>query len=448
MSDNKSGNLVELGLSELVDGMVINAYIGFESRYLPMDEKVCKWIQHNFKGTMTLIERDGNQMNLPVADTQPGDHLQKIHDFPAALLQITKVNKKLKEELQIRGFERFSVQKPEPGKIASRGFSAKEANEFVQKIKESVNICENAAIAVENMLDNARQGKADTVEIQNFVDNITADESSDAISAIISIKENDQVYAHCVDVAVVFQTTYFGIIQITGQKSVFKDAKEAMLAAFLHDIGKAKVPKEILNSTAPFKRDSKEMELIRTHVDTGAKMLSEMGMPDHFVNMAHYHHVKLDSTMATSYPKGVANGDVMFETRLLALVDAYQALTAGRSYKKSWTPPAVMRYLDATAGVEFDLQLWQHFQKVMGHYPRGSFVKLSDGSYGFVLTVPEKDVLKPQVAVVRSSAGEDLTHHQLVDLAVEQDLTVAQDIDVKSIYPDNALEVFTNINIQ
>ncbi|MBU3914746.1 hypothetical protein KKA14_04360, partial [bacterium] len=134
-------------------------------------------------------------------------------------------------------------------------------------------------------------------------------------------------------------------------------------------------------------------------------------------------------------------------TRLLALVDAYQALCAGRSYKKSWTPPAVMRYLDATAGIEFDLQLWQDFQKVMGHYPIGSFVRLSDGSHGFVMNVPQKNVLKPQVAIVRNSEGEELVKQYLVDLQEEQGISITKEIDPKLFYKDNVLEKFINLDV-
>ena len=275
-------------------------------------------------------------------------------------------------------------------------------------MKEGIIVCKDAVKAIESLLDNTRTGQVDVDEVKSYVDNLTGNDSAESISAIISLKDNDQIYAHCIDVGVVFQTVYFAIKEERGEKSIFKDANEAMLAAFLHDIGKSTIPKEILNSTSPFKRKGKEMDFIRKHPQAGAEILSGMGMPDYILNMAHYHHVKLDPKMASSYPKDAVEEDILFETRLLALVDAYQALVAGRSYKKSWTPPAVMRYLDATAGVEFDLQLWQQFQRVMGHYPKGSMVKLSDGTYGFVMNVPQKDVIRPQVAIVRNSDGEDI----------------------------------------
>ncbi len=450
MTEGTQTNQLDVSISDLTDNMFIVSYTGFTDKYRPMDDKTCKWVRLNFKGSSAVIIRASNQSTIPVEEVEPGDELCAIKQLPSSLANICKVNRKLVDELKERGFTSFKVNKTSQAKPKQYDLTEAidNANRFVQTIKESVKLCKEATTVVESMIDNARQGNTDLKEIEHQVEAITSGQTSEAISAIISLKENDQVYAHCIDVAVVFQAAYNEIVRINGLKSVFKDDKELMLAAFLHDIGKAKVPKDVLDSTAPFKRDSKEMQLIRTHPEAGAKLLESMGMPDYICNMAHYHHVKFDHTMSSSYPQGVEYKDILFETKLLALVDAYQALTAGRSYKKSWTPPAVMRYLDATAGVEFDLNLWQDFQKAMGHYPRGSFVKLSDGCYGFVVTVPEKEILRPQVAVIRNADNEDLENHYLIDLALDKDITVAQDIDVKEIYGDKALEVFTNVSIK
>ena len=450
MTEGTQTNQFDVSISELTDTMFIVSYTGFVDKYRPMDDKTCKWVRLNFKGSSAVINRAGNEINLPVEEVEPGDDLCAINDLPPSLVNICKVNSKLVEELKERGFTSFKVNKisQAPPKKQDLSEAIEEANRFIQTIKNSVKLCKEATNAVENMIDSARQGNTDLKDIKHQVDTITSGQASEAISAMISLKENDQVYAHCIDVAVVFQITYNEIVRINGLKSVFKDDKELMLAVFLHDIGKAKVPKDILDSTSPFKRDSKEMQLIRTHPEAGAKLLESMGMSDHICNMAHYHHVKFDHTMSSSYPQGTEYKDIFFETKLLALVDAYQALTAGRGYKKSWTPPAVMRYLDATAGVEFDLNLWRDFQKAMGHYPRGSFVKLSDGCYGFVVSVPEKDILRPRVAVIRNAENEDLENQYLVDLAIEQDISIAQDIDVKEIYGDKALEVFTNVSVK
>jgi hypothetical protein len=72
---------------------------------------------------------------------------------------------------------------------------------------------------------------------------------------------------------------------------------------------------------------------------------------------------------------------------------------------------------------------------------------LSDGTYGFVISVPNKNVLKPQVVVVRNASNQDLTKQYLIDLQIELDITISQDIDVNEIYGDKALEIFTNLSV-
>ena len=108
-----------------------------------------------------------------------------------------------------------------------------------------------------------------------------------------------------------------------------------------------------------------------------------------------------------------------------------------------------MKYLDALAGVEYDLRVWDHFLQVMGLYPKGSLVKLSDSSLGFVMNVPGPggNPEKPMIAVIRNDRGETLTHHDVIDLAVERDIRIEEDLDSQEIFGEKALDVFTSISV-
>ncbi|MBU3916575.1 HD domain-containing protein, partial [bacterium] len=320
MSDENQNVQVTMDIENLDESMLITAYVGFDSRYDSMDEKLCKWIQHNFRGSSVIVKRNNEKMKLLVNEIMPGDNLCRVYKLPPSFVDITQVSQKLISELRSRGFNRFDVQNASVLGSEGQGNlrqAIQQANSFVQKVKKSIEVCENATQAIENLLDNSRQGNMNIDDMKNCVSNIKDNKSADAVSAIISMKENDQVYAHCVDVGVVFQTVYFGILKLRGEKSIFKDEEEVLLAAFLHDIGKARIPKDLLSSKAVFKKDSKEMELIRAHPQAGADMLAEIGMPDYIINMANYHHVKLDNTMGSSYPKEIEDKNILFETRLL-----------------------------------------------------------------------------------------------------------------------------------
>ncbi|MBU3915077.1 hypothetical protein KKA14_06030, partial [bacterium] len=150
-----------------------------------------------------------------------------------------------------------------------------------------------------------------------------------------------------------------------------------------------------------------------------------------------------------SYPEGCKYENVLFETRLLSIVDAYQALVGRRKYKRSWSPPATMRYIDALSGVEYDLEVWELFLGSMGLYPKGSLVELTNNALGFVVSVPKngEDLERPIIAVVRNEYGEDLTHHDLVNLQEEKSLSISKDLDNQEIFGNNALEVFMSIEV-
>ncbi len=76
-------------------------------------------------------------------------------------------------------------------------------------------------------------------------------------------------------------------------------------------------------------------------------------------------------------------------------------------------------------------------------------VELSDGSLGFVINVPEgkQDLNRPIVAVVRNGQGQDLTHHHLLDLQSDWDVSIACDLDRKDVFGERALEVFAAITV-
>ncbi len=457
-------------IKDLAKGMIITAYIGFSKQYNSMDKEACRFVQHNFKKAKAQVYRQEEKLDVYIEEVVEGDTLLRVFEIPPDLKKLTIVSEKLKTALQRRGFLEFDVKYPELTKdekeelkdaidlvkstnltVSEKKEKQKQAkaktNDFIQTVNKNIKTGKEASKAVENIMDNARRGKVGIDDVKNYVDNITANSSSEAISAIISLKQSDQTYDHCVDVGVIFQTNYFKIVERKGERGIFQTKNQAMLGAFMHDFGKSKIPKDILDSTARFDRDSREMKMMQSHPKYGAELLSGMNMPESIVNMSYYHHVKLDTKINSCYPRNIDFSKVIYETRLLGLIDIYQALVGRRKYKKSWNPPAAIRYLDALAGVEYDLDVWDEFVQTIGYYPLGSLVELNDKTIGFVVNVPEKDLEKPQVAIVRNANGEDLVHHDLIDLEDEEDISIERDLDVRETFGAKALKIFASINV-
>ncbi len=458
---------------ELKKEMTILSYTGFSKKYRSIDDTICKFMRHNFKGTKAIVLRRKKKLITSITGLKTGDTILKIYRFPPALKKLIQVNNQLVKALKRRGIVRFDVRKKvvlsndskqeihnaialvnrltkRPSlKEERKQESVREINELVQKVTECKDIREKASKSLELAMDRGRKGQMNVDEVKSYINEIIEQASSDAMTAIVSLKQSDQTYSHCIDVGVIFQTSYCSIIEKNGRSSAFDSKSQTMLAAFLHDFGKAQVPKEILESSLRFDRSSQEMDIMKAHPVNGAKLLQGMKMPDSIVNMAYYHHVKRDPTLINSYPPQCKFEQVNFETRLLSIIDIYQALVGRRTYKRSWSPPATMRYLDALAGVEFDEDAFEAYLESMGTYPKGSLVELSDGSMGFVVSVPKgaDSSERPLVVVVRNAAGEDLQHKDMLDLVVEKDISITRDLDNYEVFGNKALDVFLNIDV-
>ena len=433
----------KLELGQLDESMTILAYVDLEEKFPVLDEATCLWLGHNFPGTKVTVKADGGEAAKDSGTLKAGEVPLRISDFPANLSHLVHVTPRLVRELKKQGFSRFEVRQKTTEEV--RLASVKEAASLVKKVAQGAETREAATTAVEDLMDNIAKGVTDLGQTKAMVDKIIENSYGNAMSAISSLKQSDQTYAHCVDVGVIFFSVYREIMRKKNKKSIFKDANEALLCAILHDVGKSKVKKEILESTKKYDRNGPEMQELQSHPTYSIDLIKGMGLPDYAVNMAAYHHVKVDSDNISSYPQGFKFSDAIYEARLLAVVDIYQALIGRRSYKKSWSAPAAIRFIEALAGIELDEQVWKDFLEVMGYYPVGSLVELEDGNMGFVLTLPKGDLKKPALAVVRDAQGNLLKEHRVVDLAADSTAKIVKEHDPYEIFGEEALNIFASL---
>lgn len=435
---------LKLTLYELKSGMTIRAYLDLEQRFGQLDDKKCEWLKHNFTGARIALQRDGQAFDLALSEILPGDVPQKIFGFPHSLDHLTQVNDRLLAELGRQGFTAFEVQ-PKASE-PDHAEALAQANQLVSQAKQGKETRKKATVAVETLFDSLASGAPNLEAVETLVEEIIENSNVEAMAALATLKQADHTYAHCVDVGAIFTMVYQRITEMTGKPSSFKDLQETLLSAILHDIGKSLIPKEILESSVQFDKDSEEMKALRSHAEKSRNLLADLGLPEVTVNMGHYHHVKVDTEIYTSYPKGLEFDDATYEARLLAIIDIYQALTGRRSYKKSWTAAAALRYIDALVDVEYDERAFDDFSKVMGLYPVGSLVQLSDGRLGFVMNVPTGDLERPKVAVFQDAQGNALTH-ELVDLAKQSELSIQRDLDPIDTLGEAALDRFVELQL-
>lgn len=131
-------------------------------------------------------------------------------------------------------------------------------------------------------------------------------------------------------------------------------------AALLHDIGKIGIPDSILNK--PERLTDREYAIMKTHVTSGAEILKDFTLIEHVVEGAKYHHERYDGR---GYPDGLTGKNIPLYGRIIAIADAFDAMTANRVYRKRLEFAAVMRELQNGRESQFDPELLDLFLKVI-----------------------------------------------------------------------------------
>jgi len=432
-------------LSQLQEKMTIQAYVGLEARFSQLTDEQVRWLAHNFSGAYGIITRKGQKADIPLVKLVPGDKLHRIHKFPTKLKHLCEVTPKLLASLKQRQFTQFEVKKTQhPGHAGK----VEKANQLVQSVKKGFQVKHKTSKVIEEIMDSSKKGVPEINQLEGYVGQILEDQLIESMSALSALKRSSQTYAHCVDVGAIFLAAYYEIKRRKGQKPSFTDEKDALISAMLHDVGKGTIPKEILESEVKWEKGSPELQMFQGHPAKSQEMLKQMGMGELAQNMALCHHLKASGLGQNNYPNNVDYELASYEARLLAIVDVYQSLIGKRPYKKSWTAPSAMRYIESLAGIDYDEEVWKDFRLVMGIYPKGSLVKLSTGAAGFVVSVPEDDLERPQVAVSTDANLKPLPKQELLDLKMEPSITIVEDLDPDQVFQGKALERFANLQIQ
>jgi HD-GYP domain-containing protein (c-di-GMP phosphodiesterase class II) len=177
---------------------------------------------------------------------------------------------------------------------------------------------------------------------------------------------------------------------------------ELGITALLHDIGKSKIPREILNKPAAL--DDEEWELMKKHPLAGVEIvlnLKQLGeINPRMVVGIFDHHLTSD---LSGYPKLYRKKEVSLFGRIIQIADAYDAMTTPRIYKKiPYTPEQALALMLLEKTIHFDPLLLKIFIGLVGIYPIGSLVLLNTREIGIVYK-PNSDgrwLDRPTVLVV------------------------------------------------
>ena len=125
--------------------------------------------------------------------------------------------------------------------------------------------------------------------------------------------------------------------------------KRIYYMGIVHDIGKIGIPDEIL--TKPGRLTDEEFAVIKTHPAVGAEILADVDEMPWIATGAHWHHERYDGR---GYPDGLAGEDIPEAARIIAVADAYDAMTSDRSYRKGMDQHKVRSIIEENKGTQFD----------------------------------------------------------------------------------------------
>ncbi len=167
-----------------------------------------------------------------------------------------------------------------------------------------------------------------------------------------------------------------------GMKLNLKDRElESLgLGAILHDVGKMKIPEEILFK--PSQLTLEEYNEVKKHAEEGFELLRSIPTVSLVAaHCAYQHHERLDGS---GYPRGIKGNEIHHFGKIIAVADVFDAVTSNRVYRQAMLPHEGLEILYAGSGKLYDKKMIEVFRQAVAVYPIGITVELNDGRKGVV----------------------------------------------------------------
>lgn len=174
------------------------------------------------------------------------------------------------------------------------------------------------------------------------------------------------------------------------------ELKKLGLCGLLHDVGKMKIPAEILDKPGDLTED--EFLIMKGHAVSGHKLLSETrGVSPLVIDVVLNHHERPDGS---GYPRGLSSDEIPEYAKIISVVDAYDAMTSDSCYSRAESSGDAQRVLYENRGKQFDEDCALQFMQAIGPYPAGTLVELHNGMVAIVLAGRRKFRHLPSVILV------------------------------------------------
>ena len=321
-----------------------------------------------------------------------------------------------------------------------------EQNNFQKELKIARKLHSRTRAYIDTALEDVRLGQSvNTSEAKEIVSEVanSITRSPHALVWLTNMKARDEYTSiHSMNVCVL-------AVSFGRSLGMEKTQLELLgLGGLLHDLGKMKVPLEILNK--PSKLTFEEFEIMKTHPVEGYNMLKEKAdLPLEVLDIVKHHHERRNGK---GYPSQLNGDEINNMTRIIAIVDVYDAITSDRCYHDAISPYDALKNMYEWVNEDFDKEMVEQFIKCLGIYPIGCVVELNMGHVGIVVSASEKSKLRPIVMLVQNSKREKFPRPKLINLAHPKWRTGANKLEVKCIlskneYDFNIKDIIMNDNV-
>ncbi|NLL72609.1 MAG: HD-GYP domain-containing protein [Clostridiales bacterium] len=215
---------------------------------------------------------------------------------------------------------------------------------------------------------------------------------------------DDMTFVHSLNVSLICNI-FAGWLKMTKEET-----RIVTLAGLLHDIGKMLIPKEII--AKPSKLTDVEYEEVKLHTIKGYQVLKDLNIDIRIKYATLMHHERCDGS---GYPNGFKSNQIESFSKIVAIADVYDAMTANRTYREAICPFDVVENFERDGFLKFDpAYLMVFLERIIQSYLH-NIVRLTDGREGEVVMINKLSLSKPVVRV-----GDTF-----IDLSKEPKLSIA-----------------------
>lgn len=305
--------------------------------------------------------------------------------------------------------ELFEEEHTSSGAVSGEDMSYSQRLKQTEEFKEFEKNYESTVDDLQSFLSDVveKNMPPDTSNIMAKVTEMLHPASGGSVSVFDMIRNmkhfDDMTYVHCLNVGLICNVfaKWLGLTPA--------QAELATQCGILHDIGKLKIPEEIIKK--PSKLTDDEFALIKSHPAEGYKILKNCDLNLHIKLAALQHHEKVDGS---GYPMKITGDKMDMYAKLVCIADIYEAMTAVRIYRGSLSPFQVIEAFETEGLQKYDTRMIMTFLENIVNTYLLNRVRLSDGREGEIIFINKQRLSKPTI-----KCGDEF-----VDLTKEPNISI------------------------